>query len=273
VIAGAFDSVSSNRASLFESVELALDHSHKIQNSKLTSGDSLFAETDEIIVPEPKLKSAEAWSEKESLSKEREVVGFYISGHPLRKYEVEYKSFANFHIGEAEENQEIENVRACGVITDIRTKIDKSGKQMAFFTIDDFTGSCECLMFSKVYSEYGKYVQKEEPVFVIGNLESSGDAVKMHVNKLLPMDIARSELSGSIRININKEKVPLQKLYDLQSLLENNSGKIPVFIQLFTNGNRSSVYALKNYRVELTPEFFKQLADLFGEDSFLLSAK
>jgi DNA polymerase-3 subunit alpha len=273
VTAGAFDSANTNRASLFNSVELALDHAHKIQNSKLASGNSLFGGSSEITVPEPSLIRAEAWTEKERLAKEREVVGFYVTGHPLTKYEVEYKSFANFHIGEAEETDEIENVRACGVITDVRTKIDKSNKQMAFFTIDDFTGSCECLMFSKVYAEYGKYIQKEEPVFVIGNLESSGDAVKMHVNKLLPIDIARNELSGSIRINIVKEKVPPETLHELQSILENNSGKIPVFIQLFSNGSRSSVYALKNHRVDLSTELFNKLIQLFGEDSFQLIPK
>jgi DNA polymerase-3 subunit alpha len=273
VTAGAFDSANNNRASLFNSVELALDHAHKIQNSKLTSGDSLFGGTAEITVPEPALIPAEAWIEKERLAKEREVVGFYVTGHPLRKYEVEYRSFANFHIGDAEETDEIENVRACGVITDVRTKIDKSGKQMAFFTIDDFSGSCECLMFSKVYADYGKYVQKEEAVFVIGNLESSGDAVKMHVNKLLPIDVARNELSGSIRLNIVKEKVPPEKLFELQPLLEKYSGKTPVFIQLFSNGSRSSVYALKNQRVVLSTELFNKLTELFGEDSFLLNLK
>lgn len=273
VIAGAFDSINKNRASLFNSVELALDYAHKIQNSKLASGNSLFGETSEINVPEPLLLPAEAWTEKERLAKEREVVGFYVTGHPLTKYELEYKSFANFHIGEAEENKELENVRACGVITDIRTKIDKSGKQMAFFKIDDFTGSCECLMFSKVYADYGKYVQKEEPVFVISNLESSGDTVKMHVNKLLPIEIARNELSGSIRINIFRDKTQPEKLIELQSLLEMFPGKIPVFIHLFNNGNRSSVYALKNHRIDLRTELFNKLNELFGEDSFLLSPK
>jgi DNA polymerase III subunit alpha len=273
VIAGAFDSANNNRASLFNSVELALDHAHKIQNSKLTSGDSLFGGTSEITVPDPALIPAEPWIEKERLAKEREVVGFYVTGHPLRKYEVEYKSFANFHIGEAEETGEMENVRACGVITDVRTKIDKSNKQMAFFTIDDFTGSCECLMFSKVYADYGKYVQKEEPVFVIGNLESSGDTVKMHVNKLLPIDVARNELAGGIRINIAKEKVLPEKLLELQPLLEKYSGKTPVFIQLFSNGSRSSRYALKNHRVELSNDLFDKLVELFGEDSFLLLPK
>lgn len=273
VIAGAFDSTNNNRASLFNSVEPALEHAHKVQNSKLTSGNSLFGDVSEFIVSEPDLVKADEWTEKERLAKEREVVGFYITGHPLRKYETEYRSFTNFHIGEARESEEIENVRACGVITQVRTKIDRSNKEMAFFTIDDFTGSCECLMFSKIFAEYGKYVLKEEPVFVVGNLESSGDTVKMHVNKLLPIDVARVELSGSVRINIVKEKVPVEKLQGLRSILEKNPGKIPVFIQLFSNGYKNSIYALKEFRVDLSGELFDELNKLFGEDSFQLIPK
>ena len=273
VIAGALDSTNKNRASLFNSVELALDHSHKVQNSKLASGDSLFGDAVDFVISEPELIKVDEWTEKERLAKEREVVGFYITGHPLTKYEVEYKSFANFHIGEVEENEEIENVRACGVITDVRKKIDRAGNEMAFFNIDDFTGSCECLMFSKVYAEFGKYDQKEEPVFVVGNLESSGDTVKMHINKLLPIEKARNELTGSIRINISKEKIAPDKLRKLSPLLKKYEGKTPLFIQLFTNGSRSSVYALNDFRVELCTELFTGLTELFGEDSFQLIPK
>ncbi|MCW8961913.1 MAG: DNA polymerase III subunit alpha, partial [Ignavibacteriaceae bacterium] len=273
VTAGAFDCCKASRASLFRSVELAIEHAHKVQNSKLSSGNSLFGETEEIAIAEPELLFDEPWGEKDRLAKEREVVGFYVTGHPLRKYEVEYKSFSNFHIGETEQTEEIENVRACGVITNVKTKIDRAGNKMAFFTIDDFSGSCECLMFSKVFAEYGKYVQKEEPVFVVGNLESSGDTVKMHVNKLIPIDTARNELSRSIRINIVREKIPAEKLRELQAVLETYPGKIPVFIQLFSNGNNSSLFALKNHRVELSNDLLKKLIEMFGEDSFLLVTK
>jgi DNA polymerase III subunit alpha len=62
-----------------------------------------------------------------------------------------------------------EMVYACGVITDVKTKIDKSNKTMAFFTLDDFSGSCECLMFSKVYENCGSFVKEEECVFIKEN--------------------------------------------------------------------------------------------------------
>ena len=108
-----------------------------MQSSNKSDEHSLFGNmTEEVKIQEPVLKSVERWSSKDTLAKEREVTGFYVTGHPLRKYEIEYKSFATIHLGETEEQKEIENAHACGVITDLKTKIDKSGRAMAFFTLD-----------------------------------------------------------------------------------------------------------------------------------------
>jgi DNA polymerase-3 subunit alpha len=273
VLAGAFDSVFKNRSTLFASVELALDFGHKIQNSKLSSGDSLFGGTQEVLITEPKLKEQDPWSEKERLKREREVIGFYVTGHPLHKYETEYNSFAGFRMGETENLEDMQNVKACGVITDLRTKIDKSGKKMAFFTIDDFSGSCECLMFSKVYENFGNFLKEEEPVFILGDLESSGDTVKIHVNKVLPMEIARNELAQSIKIIIDKEKNSIEHLSILKSILQKYDGKLPVFIHLNNNGSRGKLFSLKQYRVSLNEKFIQDVRNLFGNDSIILNSK
>ena len=273
VLAGAFDSVFKNRATLFESVELALDFGHKIQNSKLSSGDSLFEGTEEVLITEPKLREQDPWSEKERLTREREVIGFYVTGHPLQKYETEYNSFAGFRMGETENLQDLQNVKACGVITDLRTKIDKAGKTMAFFKIDDFSGSCECLMFSKVYDDYGQFLKEEEPVFILGNLESSGDAVKIHVNKVLPMEIARQELAQSVKIIIDKEKNSIEQISAFKSILQENEGKLPVFIHLNNNGSRGKLFSLEQYRVSLTEKFIQDVKKLFGNDAIKLNSK
>jgi len=65
---------------------------------------------------------------------------------------------------------------------------------MAFFTLDDFSGSCECLMFSKVYEKFGQYIKEEECVFIIGNTESSGDAIKLQINEVVPLKDAKENL-------------------------------------------------------------------------------
>ncbi|MCH7772156.1 MAG: DNA polymerase III subunit alpha, partial [Bacteroidetes bacterium] len=252
---------------------LALDFGHKTQNSKLVLSDSLFGGSEEILITEPQLKKQEPWSEKELLKREREVIGFYVSGHPLQKYETEYNSFADFHIGETEDLKDMENVKACGVITDIRTKIDRAEKMMAFFTIDDFSGSCECLMFSKIYSEYGQFLREEEPVFILGNLESSGDTVKIHVNKLIPMEIAREELAQSIKIVIDKRKNNIEQLFDLKRILENHKGKLPVFVHLNNNGSKGKLFSLNQHQVSLKEDLILKIKKLLGEESIILNSK
>ncbi len=274
VLAGAFHSFEKDRAKLFDNVETALDFGHKLQNSKLASSDSLFGDSHEVVIAEPKLTSVNKWSEKDTLSQERKVIGFYLTDHPLRKYEIEYKSFASVHLGETEELSEVEDVKVCGVITDLKNKIDKSGNTMAFFKLDDFTGSCECLMFSKVYAEYQRYIEEEETVFVVGNLESSGDSVKIQVKKVLPLKNAANELTESLRLSINKDKTEPEKLLQLKSIFEKNQGNIPVFIHLSENGyNKGKLYSLSNIRIKITTELIKSLIDLLGEEAVILKSK
>jgi DNA polymerase-3 subunit alpha len=273
VLAGAFDSIDNSRSSMFATIEQALEFGHKAQNSKLTSGESLFEGAEEVLITEPELVIRKPWGEKERLKREREVTGFYVTGHPLRKFETEYNSFAGFKIGETENLTDMENVKACGIITEIRTKIDRADKTMAFFTIDDFTGSCECLMFSKVYADFGKFLKEEEPVFILGNLESSGDAVKIHVNKVVPMEKAGEELAESVRININKETTDIEKLSELKKILKKYEGKCPVFIHLHDNGSKGKLFSLDNSRIKLSENFISEVKSLLGSESLILNSK
>ncbi len=274
VLAGAFYTMNKNRAQLFKVVESALDYSHKIQNSKMLSSDSLFGGDEDVKLKEPELPDVNSWTEKEFLSHERKVIGFYLTDHPLRRYELEFKSFATIHLGETEDIIEKSDVRVCGIVTELKTKFDKAGKTMAFFRLDDLTGSCECLMFSKAFVEFGQFVEDEEPIFAIGNLESSGDAVKMQVNKVIPMKKIANEFTESLKIQISKEKISSEKLFDLKNILKSSEGSIPVFINLTENGSdKGKLFSLQDIRIKITSELIKSLIDLLGEESVLLKSK
>ncbi|MCU0342717.1 MAG: DNA polymerase III subunit alpha [Ignavibacterium sp.] len=274
VLAGAFYSINKNRAQLFEAIESALDYAHKIQNSKMLSSDSLFGEAEDVQLKEPELPNVKPWTEKEFLAHERKVIGFYLTDHPLRRYELEYKSFSTIHLGETEDIVEKSDVRVCGVVTELKTKFDKSGRTMAFFKLDDLTGSCECLMFSKAYDEFGKFVVDEEAIFAVGNLESSGDAIKMQVNKVIPMKKIANELTESLRLQISKQKISSDKLIQLKSILEKYEGSIPVFINLTENGiDKGKLFSLQEIRVKINSELIKSLIELLGEESLILKSK
>jgi DNA polymerase III subunit alpha len=274
VYAGAFDSINKKRADLFASVEEALAFGSRLQNSNKSVENSLFGNiAEEVKIKEPVLKSVERWSSKDTLAKEREVTGFYVTGHPLRKYDIEYKSFATIHLGETEEQKEIENARACGVITDLKTKIDKSGRSMAFFTLDDFSGSCECLMFSKIYEKYGKYIKEEDCVFIVGDTESSGDAIKLHINEVIPLKEAKEKFTESVKLFFEKSRNTTETISELKKILTKHSGKIPVYLHFFHNGSKPRFFLLKNFRVKISDEFVKEIVAVLGEDSILLGSK
>jgi DNA polymerase-3 subunit alpha len=274
VYAGAFDSINKKRADLFAAVEEALSFGSRLQNSNKTVENSLFGNISETVkIQEPILKSVERWSSKDTLAREREVTGFYVTDHPLRKFDIEYKSFATIHLGETEEQKELENARACGVITDLKTKIDKSGKAMAFFTLDDFSGSCECLMFSKVFEKYGKYVKEEDCVFIIGNTESSGDAIKLHINEVIPLKEAKDKFTQSIKLFFERNKYSPETISALKEIFNKYKGSIPVYLHFFNNGSKPRFFHLKNIRVKISDEFVKEVIAILGEDSLLLSSK
>ena len=224
-------------------------------------------------ITEPTIVNSNAWSEKERLTRERQVTGFYITGHPLQRFEIEYNSFAGFHIGETENTKDMQSVKACGVITDLRKKIDRSGNTMAFFRIDDFSGSCECLMFSKIYKEYGQYLKEEEPIFIFGNLESSGDTVKIHVNKVLSIESARNELAQSVKILINKDKNNIDQMNSLKTILKEHEGKLPVYLQLINNGTKGKLFSLEEFHISLSEKFIHDLKILLGSDSLIINSK
>jgi DNA polymerase-3 subunit alpha len=274
VYAGAFDSINKKRADLFAAVEEALAFGSRLQNSNKSNEHSLFGNnSEEVKIQEPVLKSVERWSSKDTLAKEREVTGFYVTGHPLRKYDIEYKSFATIHLGETEEQKEIENARACGVITDLKTKIDKSGRAMAFFTLDDFSGSCECLMFSKTYEKYGKYIKEEDCVFIVGDTESSGDAIKLHINEVIPLKEAKDKFTESVKLFFEKTRNAPETISAIKEILTKHKGKIPVYLHFFNNGSKPRFFLLKNFRVKISDEFVKEVLAVLGEDSIILGSK
>lgn len=266
VLAGAFDSINNHRAQLFESIENALEFSNKMKNSKLNAETSLFGEiADEVQISEPELPNVRKWNSTEQLSRERKIIGFYISDHPLRKFDIEYRSFSKTHLGETETLNDNENVVACGVINELSTKIDKSGKTMAFFRLDDFSGSCECLMFSKVYEKFGKYLKDDEIIFIRGKSESSGDAIKIHIDEVFTPEEARTKMAKSLMIYVDPDKCTHHELNELNKILQIQHGNLKVFLQLRLKG-RTKVYKLK-YNVNVSNGIVTKISDLFGDDS------
>ena len=271
VLAGALDSVKGSRAQNFSVIEDALSFGAKAKAAKDFNENSLFAdsESDDLKIVEPDLPDIPMWDVKTRLAREREVLGFYLSGHPLSPFVPEFESFATVHLGEPETFGNKEYIRACGVITEMRTKIDRAGNMMAFFKMDDFTGSAECLCFSKIYREYGKYIETESTVLVKAKPESSGDEIKLHIDEVMPLSEAKRKLSKRVMIYLHSDTHSPEDILKLKSLLENENGNVPVIIRVVDLGSKRNFIIDK--RITISDETVEQMKKILGDEAIRYS--
>ncbi|MCK5592123.1 MAG: DNA polymerase III subunit alpha, partial [Candidatus Pacebacteria bacterium] len=264
-LAGGLDSFKGTRSQNYAVVEEALSFGSKFQSAKDSHSDSLFGDIDDSFnVTEPDLPNVSAWDTKQRLTKEREMLGFYLSDHPLSKFEREYRSFATIHLGEPDTFEGKEYVVAVGVINGFRTKMDRSNRNMAFFKLDDLTGSCECLMFSKNYQDYSECLIEESTVLVKGKIESSGDTIKLHVEEAYDLNDAKTKFTQKLLLYTEYDKHDEETVVKLKEVLENYSGSTPVYLCVKQNGSVREFYL--DYKVKISNEMISKLTDLLGEN-------
>ncbi|WOD44663.1 DNA polymerase III subunit alpha [Hwangdonia lutea] len=175
-LAGGFDSLAdTHRAQFFHDagdgitfLEKAIKYAQKHKENENSAQVSLFGEASEVQIAEPEVPPCEEWGTMEKLSKEREVVGVYISGHPLDDFKTEMKTFCNgtvamFNNLEPYVNREIV---FGGVVTDVQHRVSKQGKGWALFTIEDYTDSFEFRIFGEEYLKFRHFLMKNNFVFV-----------------------------------------------------------------------------------------------------------
>ena len=171
---GAMDSLHDNRAQLFLSIESMIEDARRLHEDRATGQGNLFSfnGNDKSSRMEIELVQSGYWQDSERLLKEKEVLGVYISGHPLGKYADELNKFACTPISELEKKPDRAKASMVGVIVNLQVKNSRQGKRFATGTIEDLTGSIDALFFPRTYAQYETLVHSEEPVFIEGNNES-----------------------------------------------------------------------------------------------------
>ncbi len=175
-LAGGFDCFSStHRAQYFSDegdgitfLEKAIKYGAKHQENENSAQVSLFGESSDVQIAEPQVPPCEEWGTMEKLAREKEVVGIYISGHPLDDFKIEMKTFCNATIGlftnlEPYVNREL---TFGGVVTDVQHRVSKQGKGWALFTIEDYTDSYEFRIFGEEYLKFRHFLLKNSFVYV-----------------------------------------------------------------------------------------------------------
>lgn len=174
--AGAFDCFSNtHRAQYFHNdgdgitfLEKTIRYANKYQENENSAQVSLFGESSDVQIPEPEVPPCEEWGTMEKLAREKEVVGIYISGHPLDDFKIEMNTFCNASISYFKELENYVNRELTfgGVVTDVQHRISKQGKGWAAFTVEDYVDTHEFRIFGEDYLKFRHFLVKNSFVYV-----------------------------------------------------------------------------------------------------------
>ncbi len=164
-------------------LERAVSYGSKIQMERNSPQVSLFGDlngggdtsTLEPAIPMGTMQDGrirEAWSELEKLNYEKDMIGFYLSGHPLDKFKWQIDAFTNTDLSALEEDRRPRDIRASGIVTSVRERISKRGNKFLSFTIEDFTDSFEIALFGDQYEKYRGLIRQDEMLFITGTYQA-----------------------------------------------------------------------------------------------------
>jgi DNA polymerase III subunit alpha len=287
---GALDGFDGHRAQLVASVDSAVQYAQRIQADKLAGQSSLFgsAGTDTAEM-EPTVVAVPTWSRAQMLKQERELIGVYVSGHPLEAFLPEARAFASADFGQAElfEKEEApsgdgapSNGRArgpvhtfCGIITDVSRRTTKTGKPIAFVTLEDFAGQGELICFSSTFDKVQNYLNVDEIVLVRGETEVRG-GVKVIVQDILPMWKVREQMVKTITVGVDIERIAKTDLDVFREVCEANRGQCRLYFDVQSpNLDQPARLHARRFVVDATPELMASAARIFGRDNVLLGGE
>ncbi len=264
---GAFDGIEPiNRASLVAVMDDAVQYGQSLQKDKGSNQISMF----DILAssappPKPKIPLLKDWPEKERLQQEKEILGFYISGHPLQRLEKDLKRFVTANIADLSDYPSGSEVTIAGIITSKRGMVTKKGDPMAFIMVEDMTGTIEVSVFPRLYSEVASLLDSDEPVLVRGETESDENQVRMKGAELRSLIAARNEKAREVHLHLTSADLSEAAARQMLQILHQHQGSCLALLHLTIPQRSETLIRLPEHiRVDPSESFEEAIENLFG---------
>ncbi|MFA5156066.1 MAG: DNA polymerase III subunit alpha [Candidatus Omnitrophota bacterium] len=270
---GALDGFRMARAQMFAGLEQMIDFSSRSQRERSKGQLSFFDEMitgggfKESAITLPHVKE---WPEPQVLSFEKEMLGFYVSGHPLARYASQLKRFTSTHTANLTQHKDEEEVRIVALISKIKNTLTRAKQEkMAILKLEDLEGSVEALVFPRAYQKISRYILLSTVVMVTATLSLKEDTPKLIVNDMFPMDEIYRLVSN---ISINLSGVQENLFESLKSLLEANRGKVPIYLHLNTPAKSRVQFVVgEGLYIDPSEKLIRDIEALLGEERLSLT--
>ena len=275
--AGAFDSISgfarckffgadARESSGMTFLEQLMRYGQRFQVEKNNAQQSLFGGGDHVDIQHPVLPACADWSQLETLNKEREVIGLYLSAHPLDDYAIIMRNMCKTQLSELQ-NLEVlkgQEIAVAGMVVGVQNLLTKNGKPWGKFTLEDYNGTHEFALFGKDYENFRKYLFSDYFLFIRGKVQPRPYNDKELEFKIVSM-MQLSELSESIKemhIQLPVEEVTRTLIDELTARVRESKGQTVLRLNLYDRESQVSLSLFsKSYRVGITSELVSYLDD------------
>lgn len=273
-LGGAFDCFTgTHRAQYFQldpkdgmnGLEKAVRYGAALANDGQQAQANLFEDMPEENITEPQLPAAPEWSKLEFLKKEKEVVGFYISGHPLDGFRFEIKQFCNTKIEHLSRIDELKNrdLTFPGIIIDSEERMSKNGKPFGFFTIEDFTGNTRLVLFGEDYGKFKHMLIKESLVFIRARVQmrfANSTDLELKVTSMDYLKDAADKMVKMVNLKMRLRDLSSNNVNKIEALLKRHEGKTPFKMQIFDLENNVNLgFESTKFKVKVNGQLLDEL--------------
>jgi DNA polymerase-3 subunit alpha len=265
ILCGAFDFTGTYRSRLFAALDDVLRFCgiNRDPNQLNIFGSLSFNNGENGGLLE--LPEIDEWDEKDRLRKEKEALGFYITGHPLDRYGKEIKQFATCSVDELFEQKDKSTVKIAGVVENLKIKRTKRGDKMAILNMEDLTGSTEVVVFPDIFSQASPLLKCDDPLFIKGSAEIGDNSAKIIAQEIATLDSIREKAVKAIVIRLREEDISNQMLEDLRYATYKYPGDCGLIFKVKLSRKKEvTISAHTRFNVIPRRELIAEIEDLIG---------
>lgn len=264
---GALDSLPGHRAQKLHNLEAVLRSSAR-RSREAEKGQFSLAFGSEVAPIEQTLEPAEEWSAQEKLRRERESLGFFLTGHPLEKFRIVLDMMSTMNTASLKDSSNGKHAVLGGLVTNVKTTLDKKQNPMAFVTIEDTAGQAEGVVFSDVLKKAGGKIEEDTVLLLEGKVSRRNSADgKLLVNSIVQVDDESIAKSKELHIFIDMDRMSADELDDLRNLMLNNKGEAKLFFNMKQNGKSACTIRSRTLSVKLNRDLLSRLSKTIGADN------
>jgi DNA polymerase-3 subunit alpha len=274
-LSGAFDSLPGiHREQFFalnskgeEFLETLIRYGNKYQQDKQASINSLFGDDTSFQIARPEIPYAPRWSDLERLNKERDLIGIYLSAHPLDDYEFILKYVCNADTAKLQDLDALngQDITFGGIITAVREGQTKRGSPYTIFKIEDYAGSYEIALFSEDSINFGRYVRIGLSVYIQARVQPKRyrqEEAEIKISSIALLSEMRDKLVSKITLQIPLTELDDTTVAELSALVKNNSGNSLLYFQIIGEEAHMNIQLFSRpARIQVNKHFIDYLKD------------